>query len=294
MPTLTLHHDARAFIALVRAHLEAREAENGLLIGLLARQAGAPSGEPAWLARLHEGDRTIAVAQLTPVNLVVSRGMARAAAPLAEALLAHGRHVPGIVGPEDDAVAVSEAWARVSGGMPCDPVEQMLYALRAVDWPEGVPGRMRPMREADVDLVTAWVWAFHRDALPHEPYSLDEARANAAARSTAGTTYLWEVDGVPVAMAALARPTTHGITVNAVYTPPEHRRHGYATALVAGVSDEGLKRGKAFCILYTDLANPTSNAIYQKIGYRPIGRARRIRIRYDGSVGTAPHGPAER
>jgi predicted GNAT family acetyltransferase len=106
------------------------------------------------------------------------------------------------------------------------------------------------------------------------------AWANAAARPALGFTYRWEVDGTPVAMAALSRPTPRGITINAVYTPHAHRRHGYASALVAALTDEGLRRGKAFCILYTDLANPTANAIYQAIGYRPVSRSKWMRFQY--------------
>lgn len=71
-------------------------------------------------------------------------------------------------------------------------------------------------------------------------------------------------------MAASARPTKRAIAVNGVYTPPRWRRHGYATACVAALSEILLRRGFAFCVLYTDLANPTSNGIYTRIGYRPV------------------------
>ena len=63
-----------------------------------------------------------------------------------------------------------------------------------------------------------------------------------------------------------------GITrVGPVYTPPEHRRRGYATALVAAWTSELLRRGARRCMLFTDHANPTSNSIYQAVGYRPAG-----------------------
>jgi predicted GNAT family acetyltransferase len=71
-------------------------------------------------------------------------------------------------------------------------------------------------------------------------------------------------------MAATTRPTRSGCSINTVYTPPRHRRRGYATAAVAALSDALLKGGRRFCCLYTDAANPTSNSIYAKIGYRPI------------------------
>jgi hypothetical protein len=80
-------------------------------------------------------------------------------------------------------------------------------------------------------------------------------------------------------MAGLARPTRRTTSINAVYTPPEERRNGYATALVAAVSAEGLRRGKSSCVLYTDLANPVSNSIYPKIGYRPVCDSSQYRFR---------------
>jgi hypothetical protein len=55
-----------------------------------------------------------------------------------------------------------------------------------------------------------------------------------------------------------------------VYTPPELRGRGYASALTAHVSAEQLAAGRSFCFLYTDLANPTSNRIYVALGYERV------------------------
>jgi predicted GNAT family acetyltransferase len=77
-------------------------------------------------------------------------------------------------------------------------------------------------------------------------------------------------------MAGIAGPTPNGIRVQAVYTPPQHRQHGYASMLVARVSQLMLDSGKRFCFLFTDLANPTSNKIYQQIGYHHIADAKHI------------------
>ncbi|MFN3429230.1 MAG: GNAT family N-acetyltransferase [Candidatus Sericytochromatia bacterium] len=277
--TLDVSDAPGVFYEAVRDHLERNEAENGLLLGFLKRAAGELAARPPFLARCMDGEATHSVALTTDLNLIVSRGTGQAAAAIVAALRERGVPVPGIVGPAEDVDALVAAWTAASGAPPGAVIDQMLYALREVVWPTGVPGRMRPMTEDDVELVTGWIWGFHRDALPHEPYAMDAARDNALARPAAGSTYLWELeDGVPVAMAALARPTQRGVTVNAVYTPPEHRRHGYASALVAALSDEGLKRGKDFCVLYTDLANPTANGIYQAIGYKPVSRSKNVRF----------------
>ena len=84
--------------------------------------------------------------------------------------------------------------------------------------------------------------------------------------------------GGPVSMAAGTRPIVHGITVNRVYTSPALRRRGYATACVAALSQRLLDEGYQFSMLFTDLANPTSNNIYQQIGYRPVCDFRETRF----------------
>ena len=76
---------------------------------------------------------------------------------------------------------------------------------------------------------------------------------------------MWE--GQPVSLAGFGGPTPNGLRIGPVYTPPQHRGHGYGSAVTAAASHVALDRGKRFCFLYTDLANPTSNAIYERIGY---------------------------
>jgi len=82
--------------------------------------------------------------------------------------------------------------------------------------------------------------------------------------------YLLFEDKVPVSMARKAGKAPHGNAINLVYTPPFLRRKGYATECVAKLSKLLLENGNDYCFLFTDLSNPTSNSIYQKIGYRPI------------------------
>ena len=78
-------------------------------------------------------------------------------------------------------------------------------------------------------------------------------------------------DGEPVSFGGFGGLTPNGIRIGPIYTPPELRRRGYASALTAALTQMLLDRGRRFCFLFTDLANPTSNSIYQRIGFRPIG-----------------------
>ena len=118
-------------------------------------------------------------------------------------------------------------------------------------------------------MLAQWVHNFNVEA-SLAPMDLAEARGLAERRVDAGDLFVWEDGGRPLSMAIKSRPTSHGITVSLVYTPPELRNHGYASACVAALSQQLLDAGWEFCTLYTDLANPTSNSIYQRIGYRPV------------------------
>ena len=98
---------------------------------------------------------------------------------------------------------------------------------------------------------------------------------------TGGQVFVWEHHGEPVSMAIKTRPIAHSITVSGVYTPPEYRRQGYATALVARLSQHLLDSGYKFINLFTDLGNPTSNSIYRKIGYHPVCDFRMVSFSQD-------------
>ena len=133
-----------------------------------------------------------------------------------------------------------------------------------------MPGALRRAAAADRDLLIRWLAAFDRETLGGPDARAVARRVDARLDSPLGGLYLWE-DGRPVSMAGCGGPTPHGLRVAPVYTPPEHRGRGYASACVAALSQLLLDSGRRYCFLFTDLANPTANAIYQAIGYRPVG-----------------------
>jgi predicted GNAT family acetyltransferase len=116
-----------------------------------------------------------------------------------------------------------------------------------------------------------WFLAFAAEALADSNHPASRADAQATATHWLGARglWVWEDEGL-VAMAGAGGRTPTGIRIGAVYTPPDKRRRGYASALVAALSQAQLDAGRRFCFLYTDLANPTSNHIYQAIGYEPV------------------------
>jgi predicted GNAT family acetyltransferase len=186
---------------------------------------------------------------------------------LVQALVRGGWQVPGVLGPGEAAAAVAEAWAAGTGSRYGLERRQRVYELREVASPVPEQGRLRPATERDVDLAARWHYGFHREIFGRS--DLEQARRAARARIQAGDIFLWE-DGRVVSMAMRNRPARRGISVSLVYTPPELRGRGYATACVGELSRVLLGAGWEYCALFADLANPTSNRIYQRIGYKPV------------------------
>ena len=129
-------------------------------------------------------------------------------------------------------------------------------------------------KDADAGLIEGWIHDFHAEASPAPRGAPDEVRRlidlklKATDPDRAGF-WLWEDDGEPRSLSGYGGVTPSGIRIGPVYTPLEHRARGYATNLVAEQSAWLLSR-RRFCFLYTDLSNSTSNAIYQRIGYRKV------------------------
>jgi len=277
---LVIHQDLNRYCAAVLPFVEMDEAENGLFCGTLISLKTNPLAKRPFMAEVKRNGETIGAAFYSEINLIVTRDLEAAVRNLSESLKAAHIDLPGVVGPAESAESFANEWARVRGCGHFLEMDQGLYRLTEIQSLEEVTGNMRAMTASDIDLVANWIHAFHVEVLPNQVHGIEQSRENAQARVEQGMTFLWQVQERPVAMASLSRPTARGISINAVYTPPEERRRGYATALVAAVTREGLRRGKEFCVLYTDLANPTSNSIYQKIGYRFIARSRNYRFVY--------------
>jgi uncharacterized protein len=282
---LTRYARGAEFLAHARAPLEREEAANNLIIGIAARVAENPdyyASFPVYLAAVDQGDELVAAAVRTPpFNLIAYRNVGAEPGPL-RLLLEDALNfctqfapdspagkLPGVTAHSVVALAFAQLWSERTGKPFNLAMSQRIYELRRVDPPAGVPGRLRPALAEDLALLADWVYNFNVDAgLP----LLDsvEAWGLAERRVDAGDVFIWEDEGRQVSMAAKSRPTSHGITVSLVYTPPELRNRGYASACVAALSQQLLDAGWEFCTLYTDLANPTSNSIYQRIGYRPV------------------------
>ena len=270
---LTRARDPDEFDSLAFDFLAAREAEHNLLFGIVAGVRAGAYTEPAYFAVVRDGERVVGAALRTPPFRFV---LSTIDDPAAIGLFVDGAaevwpDLPGVLGPKDDAKRFAALWHKRTGRTATLHTAERVFRLSRVRPPRPVPGRVRRAEQGDKTVVVDWLVAFATEALrqdgdPAAPaIAFDRNIAGAGGRSM----YVWD-DGDPVSLTGVAAVTPHGSRVGPVYTPPERRGRGYASALVAGVSQRQLDDGRMYCFLFTDLANPTSNKIYQDIGYEPV------------------------
>lgn len=214
-----------------------------------------------------EADQTLGIAMHTPpYNLFLARMPAAAAVALARSLAETSRGLAGVNGELDTVAAFADKWTELTGKRSSTAVSMRMYRLGELTLPGGVSGRPRPATQGDVELVAAWLEAFRDEAQPHAPMS--DWRGVAEQRIRAGQFELWEDEQQPVSVAGFSNAVAGVSRVGPVYTPPAQRRRGYGVAVTAQATTAALSAGAKHVVLYTDLSNPTSNAIYQTIGYR--------------------------
>ncbi|MBZ0276593.1 MAG: GNAT family N-acetyltransferase [Anaerolineae bacterium] len=254
--------------------LQAREAEHNLMLGITTMLLQTNEyAQPPYMACVKDGDAVVAVALRTPpFNLQLSEMTDMAPLDLiVQDVHAVYDTLPGGAGPKAVSLAFAERWKALTGHEYHQHIALRIYRLDQVKFPVGVPGGLRRATADDRNLLIEWLSAFYLEALNTVDPEYVERSVNSFLTSPMRGLYLWLDDsGQPVSMAGSTGPTPNGIRINAVYTPPERRKRGYASACVAALSQTMLDSGRKFCFLFTDLSNPTSNRIYQDIGYRPV------------------------
>jgi len=241
---------------------------------LAAARRGDPIPSGSLWITVHAGPDVIAAAMRTPpFNLYlppVPRGAAQA---MAAALHDAGHTLPGITGGTASTAEFVRTWAARTGVAAALSREEGLHVLGTLVPPAGVGGRPRPAGPADADLCTEWETAFQQEAVPDRPLLRQQLAASVARRIERGTLLLWDDGARPVSLAGWHAPAAGVSRIGPVYTPPEQRRRGYAAAVTAAATEAALAAGAEHVMLFTDLANPTSNGVYARIGYRRVGDA---------------------
>jgi predicted GNAT family acetyltransferase len=275
--------DAEAFREAAIPYLVRDEARHNLLLGIsstLVQEPGLHELFDLWV--VSEGDEVTGAALRTPpFNLVLAQPATDAALDaLVDRLVSEGQDLPGVVAALPELEAFVGAWTAEHDVDAALVFRHGIYELREVMPVPQAAGRGHPVTPDHRELVIAWMLAFADEVLPADTererqIRLVEARLEATRDSGL---WFWEDDGVPVSLSGYGGSTPNGIRIGPVYTPPELRGRGYATSLVAAQTRWLLGTGRSLCFLYTDLDNPTSNALYRRIGFRMIAEANEVRF----------------
>lgn len=265
-------HDPQRFAERVRPFLAERPARHSVVLTRLARALAGERSQPPeselwwWVER--DGEVVGALMQTPPHGAYLAADDEATVRALARAAWRVRPDLRSVGGPDATAEVFADEWRRCGGPAATVVMRQRLLAVDQLVAPPSPPGHHRLAAPSDVPLLRAWGEAFTDEATPGG-LRVDHVTARVAA----GLLHVWEVDGRPVSMAAVTAPEAGVARVQLVFTPPEQRGRGYAAACVAAVTHEQLAEPGRTCMLYTDAANPTSNAVYERLGYRVIGTA---------------------
>jgi RimJ/RimL family protein N-acetyltransferase len=267
--------DVEVFVAWAGALLAGDPVEHTLPLTIVEQLRGGRHSyeEPLFAWYADNGAVRGAALMTPPFPLVIAVAECEAVPALAAALRARLGRLPGVSGPVGSVEAFVAAWG--GDAPPTADMAMRLYVLDELVPPAAPAGSARAATPADTETMVGWAYDFQREIGDGE----HPVERGVAAQIAERRLWLWvDPAGQPVAFAARG-PALAGVgRIGPVYTPPEHRRHGYGTAVTAACTADALRRGALRTALFTDLANPTSNAIYQRIGYRPVSDRRVIRF----------------
>lgn len=266
--------EADAFLARTEALLEQAEAENNIILGIaqsLKRNPKEINQEMTFLA-VQKQEKLLACGLCTPprpLNLFAPPEV-KPEAFLPQLIVSLQRKkaiIPGVNAPSHIAKAFAEAWCNAHDCTFELKLHSKVYRLDHLSSVPPVSGHLRKMHIGDLLTLQKWMHEFSLEAMGID--EADQAMQHTLKKFEREELYVWEDKSI-VCMAAASRPTNNGITINYVYTPPEHRQKGYASACVGALSQKMLDNGYQFCALFADQQNPTSNKIYQRMGYKAL------------------------
>ncbi|MDG0878644.1 GNAT family N-acetyltransferase [Bacillus paranthracis] len=254
----------------VTPFLEKNEQENNLILGVLQMVH-----QPIFMGIAKQGEEIAVVFLQTEekkqIIVATSEIAEEDIVELAKKLAEVYPNVPGLIGNKKIVQRLAEEIAVLVNKKTTVAMEQGIYELKQVKKKWNGDEVFREVNSDELTLIEQWIYQFCEDV--NLPTTKEEAKQTAHTLITNHRLFGLEVDGKLVSVAAKTRPTKNNITVNFVYTPKEERKKGYASNCVAALSQRMLDEGYKTTTLYTDLANPTSNKIYQEIGYEQIAES---------------------
>jgi uncharacterized protein len=270
---VTFHEDPAQALDEARSFLAAEPVLNNLILTLLSERARHPQPGRYWVASA-DGTACGVVFQ-SPLDFqAVATPMDEEVIDAAvDTIAAQEIDLPAVLGDAATASRFAGAWTERHkiGARP--EQGQRMYELAEIQEGRSASGALRQASLDDLDLIVGWMRGFEADTGERPRPDQEDAVAR---RISDGKYWIWQ-DEEPVSM-AFASPAIEGVSrIGAVYTPPERRNYGYAESCVRELSRRLLAEGTR-CMLYTDLANPTSNSIYRRIGYRAVAEVLRYQF----------------
>ncbi|WLR48840.1 GNAT family N-acetyltransferase [Halobacillus litoralis] len=271
--TIIYERDPIKFYERVEPLLLNKEAENNLPLGILERLKNSQGKEACHLIRFQENGRTTFMTMRTPPHLWIIPSFdhwdAAHIRAFIQYLIKEDFDVPGILGERKAVECFLDEWINHTGQKAEVHMEQGIFRLNQLKTIRNQKGQLIEADASHQFMVENWLEQYGKET--GEDHVAGRAKELAESLIKDQRLHLWIVEGTAVSMASRARTTKNGATINAVYTPDQYKRKGYASQAVWHLTDKLLKSGYSFCSLYTDLGNPTSNSIYKKIGYERIG-----------------------
>ena len=268
--------DLNLYLQAVEEYLLKNEVKNNLPIGILysLKDAEEDKTKDLFFSRVVDDNKNILLAIMTPPQNLIIVGedndkTTEAIKALIEYLSDNTIDIPGVIGEKILAEKFKKQWLIMRESEVELFMAQRIFKLTNLNQVEIASGLFRRVKLDDLEIIKDWYISFNQESLSKK---IDEEKARNHVRKAieSGRYYGWEKECRLVSIASRARNTKNAVAVNFVYTPEEYRGNGYATSTVAKLSQELLNEGYKYCCLFTDLANPTSNSIYKKIGYEPI------------------------
>jgi predicted GNAT family acetyltransferase len=233
--------------------------------------------EDSLLLTVWDDGEAVGVALQTPQYPLACNGIPlNAMKSVAAQLVKQRPKLTGVRGVRSHAVAFADAWQAMTGRAGVTSSEERLYRLGTLRPPAGVSGAPRDATDDDRGVLVDWVEQSFQETFSHARDDVAGERFVDTANEVGDRFTVCDVDGEPVSMAMLRAPAANVSRIGPVFTPRDERGRGYGSAVTAAAADLAHRSGTADVVLFADLANPVSNAIYRRIGFEPVADGVRI------------------
>jgi predicted GNAT family acetyltransferase len=278
--SVEIYSDLKKLISDGQEWLVKNESHDNLIVGLInSLDKKLIECKKPLLLGLFKGDEIKGLVIQTPPNFILLSHLDdEALKELCVFLIQNSFKLPGARGPVEVMNQFSQMWQQYAGCQSQTIYSHKIYELTEVTPPTPVVGQLQLANQADFSVVRKWLEQFYGQALGGHDKELYDVEETAHRKIRNKELYLWEVQGVPVAMAGVVGSTENGVRISNVYTPKEQRGKGYASNCVAALANKMINSSFTKCYLYADEKNNVSNSMYQRIGFKSIGEATSVRF----------------